>query len=105
MSWADHAIKVLKQGMQVEIRPRGSSMHPRVKDGAFVTLRPIDPPFDTILPEDVVLVKVRGRVYLHLVKSVKVTGDRRQYLIGNNKGGINGWVSLSAIYGKAVRIE
>ena len=50
---------------------------------------------------DIVLVKVKGRVYLHLIKALR--GD--QYLIGNNKGRINGWVSRQAIYGKAVLIK
>lgn len=36
---------------------------------------------------DAVLCKVRGNVYVHLVKAVR----GREYLIGNNVGGINGW--------------
>jgi hypothetical protein len=32
-----------------------------------------------------------------------VQGER--YLIGNNRGGINGWVSRQAIFGRATRIE
>jgi hypothetical protein len=49
----------------------------------------------------VVLVRVRGTVYLHLVKAV----NQGRFLIGNNRGGINGWVGPSAIYGIATRIE
>jgi hypothetical protein len=44
---------------------------------------------------------VRGRVYLHLVKAVQ--GDR--VLIGNNRGGTNGWVNRVAVYGIATRVE
>jgi hypothetical protein len=50
---------------------------------------------------DIVLCKVRGREYLHLVKARQ--GER--YLIGNNCGRINGWVSRGAIYGRCVRVE
>ena len=50
---------------------------------------------------DIVLVRVRGRVYLHLIKAV----DGRRFLIGNNHGGINGWIGPHAIYGIATRIE
>jgi hypothetical protein len=50
---------------------------------------------------EVVLVKVRGHEYLHLVKARQ--GER--YLIGNNRGGTNGWVGRHAIFGRAVRIE
>ena len=38
---------------------------------------------------------------LHLVKAAQ---DRR-YLIGNNRGGVNGWVGRSAIFGVATRVE
>jgi hypothetical protein len=31
--------------------------------------------------------------------------DGRRFLIGNNRGGINGWVGPHAIYGIATRIE
>jgi len=50
---------------------------------------------------DIVLCRVRGREYLHLVKAVQ---DRR-YLIGNNRGGTNGWVGRAAVYGIGTRIE
>lgn len=46
---------------------------------------------------DVVLVRVHGRVYLHLIKAT----DGGRFLIGNNRGGINGWVGPDAIYGVA----
>jgi hypothetical protein len=50
---------------------------------------------------DIVLVRVRGRVYPHLIKAV----DGRRFLIGNNHDGINGWASPHALYGIATRIE
>lgn len=74
-------------------------MKGRVNDGDIVTLAPYgesDPAVD-----DIVLVRVHGREYLHLVKARQ--GDR--YLIGNNRGGINGWVGCQAIFGHAIRIE
>jgi hypothetical protein len=99
MSWAKHAKEKLARGEPAQVRPRGHSMKGRVNDGALVTLEPCDP--DTVRPDDVVLVRVKGTDYLHLVKAV----DRGRFLIGNNRGGINGWVGRHAIYGKAVRIE
>ena len=39
--------------------------------------------------------------YLHLVKAVQ--GDR--YQIGNNRGGINGWITRRQIYGRLVKVE
>lgn len=69
-----------------------------MNSGQLVT---VEPAFDSLQVGDIVLCKVHGHEYLHLIKAVQ--GER--YLIGNNRGGINGWVSRHAIYGKCVRIE
>ena len=45
--------------------------------------------------------RVKGNVYLHLIKAI----DGERFQIGNNRGGINGWVGATAIYGIAVRVE
>jgi hypothetical protein len=50
---------------------------------------------------DIVLCKVHGNEYLHIVKAIQ--GGR--YQIGNNRGLINGWIGASGIYGKCVRVE
>lgn len=94
-SWADAAITSLAGGFSHVVRPRGHSMSPRIKDGAEVYLQPCNPA--DVKKGDVVLVRVRGRNLLHLVKARD--GDR--LLIGNNKGGTNGWVNQSAVYGVA----
>jgi hypothetical protein len=96
MSWAAAAIARLERGEGTTVRPRGHSMAGRVEDGETVTLAPLAG--RAIEVGDVVLVRVRGRVYLHLVKAVQ--GDR--VLIGNNRGGTNGWVNRAAVYGIAV---
>jgi hypothetical protein len=49
----------------------------------------------------VVLVRVHGTDYLHLVEAI----DRGRFLIGNNRGGTNGWVGRNAIFGLATVIE
>jgi SOS-response transcriptional repressor LexA len=99
MGWASHAIAKLQSGETVVLRPRGNSMAGKVDDGDVVTVAP----YDAADPQvgDVVLVKVKGREYLHLVKARQ---DER-YLIGNNRGRVNGWVGRSAIYGRAICIE
>ena len=50
---------------------------------------------------DIVLVRVHRTDYLHLVKAV----DRGRFLIGNNRGGVNGWVGRQALYGRAIQID
>lgn len=97
--WASHAIEQLRRGETAVITPRGNSMRPRVLSGARVTLEPVSP--EQLAVEDIVLVRVKGKVYLHLVRAIQ--GSR--FLIGNNRGGINGWVGGRSIYGRAVTIE
>jgi len=71
-----------------------------INDGQQVTVRPLRDD-DTLAPGDVVLCRVKGAQFLHLVKAVQ--GDR--YQIGNNRGRINGWISRSAIFGLWVKGE
>jgi hypothetical protein len=99
MSWASFAIEGLKKGETVKIRPRGHSMRGKVNSGDLVTLEPIQS--DALKVGDIVLVKVHGNVYLHLIKAIN--GPRFQ--IGNNRGGINGWVGANCIYGITTHIE
>ena len=74
-------------------------MKGKVNDGATVTLAPCEP--SALRVGDVVLVRVSGSDYLHLVKAI----DGSRFQIGNNRGGINGWVGPTAIYGVATKIE
>jgi hypothetical protein len=99
VGWAKRAKQSLLGGETAIVSPKGNSMSPKVESGATVTLEPVDP--DTLKKGDVVLVTVKGRDYLHLVKARR----GKQLLIGNNKGGTNGWVGPHAIYGKATKIE
>lgn len=98
MGWAAHAIERLRKGETVQIRPRGNSMKGKIESGNLVTVAPI-----AGLPEkgDIVLCRVGGREYLHLVKAV----DGERFLIGNNRGGVNGWTGRAAIFGKVVKVE
>ncbi len=99
MGWATHYIVQLRQGDSVSFRPRGNSMKGRIESGQLCTVIPID--VSEIQVNDIVLCKVHGNEYLHLVKAI--SGSRFQ--IGNNRGRINGWIGPNAIYGKCVRIE
>jgi hypothetical protein len=74
-------------------------MKGRVNDRDLVTIAPCKP--EELQKGDIVLVKVHGREYLHLIKAV----DNSRFLIGNNHGGINAWVGKHAIFGKAIKVE
>lgn len=99
MDWAHHAKEKLNNGERVQIRPRGNSMSGRIDSGQLVTLEPCD--HTTLEVDEIVLVRVKGRTFLHLIKARQ--GARMQ--IGNNRGGINGWVGPQAVYGRVVKIE
>jgi len=99
LGWATHYIEKLRTGETVSFRPRGLSMKGRIESGHLCTVVPVD--CSTLSVGDIVLCKVRGAEYLHLVKAI--SGDRFQ--IGNNRGGINGWIGVTGIFGKCIRIE
>lgn len=99
MGWATHYIAQLREGQTVSFRPRGNSMSPKIESGQLCTVEPVSP--DALQPGDIVLCKVAGSEYLHLVKAIQ--GGRFQ--IGNNRGRINGWVGANGIYGRLVRVE
>ena len=107
MSWATNAIEKLKNGETVQIRPKGSSMKGRIESGNLVTITPFSEEMteESLEVGDAVLVTVRGNDYLHLIKAVKWSGEKRQYQIGNNRGRINGWTNFSKIYGKVTCVE
>ena len=99
MGWASDYIAGLEKGETVQFRPRGHSMKGKIESGQLCTVEPVDP--SSLEKGDIVLCKVNGRQYLHLIKAIQ--GKRFQ--IGNNRGGINGWTSENCIYGKCTRIE
>jgi hypothetical protein len=99
MGWASGYIKKLQEGQGVSFRPRGNSMSPKIESGQLCTVEPVD--HATIRAGDIVLCKVRGAEYLHLVKAIQ----RERFQIGNNRGFINGWVGASAIFGRLTKVE
>ncbi len=99
MGWAAGHIEKLRGGAAVSFRPRGNSMSGKIESGQLCTIQPVDS--GLLRVGDIVLCKVNGREYLHLIKAIQ--GPRFQ--IGNNRGRINGWVTSNAIFGKCMRVE
>lgn len=93
----DAYVTELLQGNVVQFRPRGTSMAPRIQSGELVT---ISPELAALKKGDIVFCKVRGRYHVHLIKGVR--GE--QYLIGNNRGGTNGWIGRAAIFGRIIAV-
>ena len=99
MGWASGYIDRLRRGEVVQSRPRGDSMRGKIESGQLCTIEPVDP--WTLAVEDIVLCKVGGTQYLHLIRAIR--GGR--FLIGNNRGRLNGWIGPGSIFGKCVRVE
>lgn len=97
MGWATGYIARLQAGETVSFRPRGTSMTPRIMSGQLCTVEPVH--LSALAVGDVVLCKVAGSEYLHLVKAIQ--GERVQ--IGNMRGRINGWTR--SVYGRLVAVE
>jgi hypothetical protein len=85
MGWASAYIANLENGETGSFRPRGHSMAGKIESRRLCTVEPVDAA--ALKVGDIVLCKVSGREYLHLVKAIQ--GSRFQ--IGNNRGRINGW--------------
>ncbi|MEZ4410918.1 MAG: S24/S26 family peptidase [Polyangiales bacterium] len=90
----------MQSGQTVQFRPRGNSMVGKISSGDLCTVAPLED--DTALAAgDIVLCRVAGNQYLHLVKAIQ--GERFQ--IGNNRGHINGWVTRRQIFGRLTAVE
>lgn len=100
MGWAKHYFEKLRKGETVSFRPRGNSMVGRIKSGQLCTVIPVTA---ECLPrvDDVVLCRVAGNDYLHLVKAIA----NNRYQIANNRGRVNGWIGIESVYGVCVKVE
>ncbi len=63
-------------GATVDFRPSGSSMVPQIRSRQLVTVAPADP--SKVDVGDIVLARVGGTVYLHLVSAVDANAGRVQ---------------------------
>lgn len=71
----------------------------KIDSGQLCTVAPLDD--HPLAVGDIVLCRVAGAQYLHLVKAMQ--GERCQ--IGNNRGGINGWITRRQIFGRLISVE
>ena len=88
-------------GATIEFRPSGSSMVPLIRSRQLVTGAPVEA--TKVDVGDIVLARVAGAVYLHLVTAVDAGAGRVQ--IGNNRGRINGWTNHARVYGICTAVD
>ncbi|WP_344329595.1 S26 family signal peptidase [Kitasatospora putterlickiae] len=88
-------------GATVEFRPGGSSMVPLIRSRQSVVVAPVDP--SKLEVGDIVLARVSGTVYLHLVSAVDPA--RRRVRISNNRGRVNGWTGHDRVFGICLTVD
>ncbi|MEV6848147.1 S24/S26 family peptidase [Actinoplanes sp. NPDC051411] len=88
-------------GATVEFRPSGGSMVPLIRSRQLVTVAPVDPA--KVEVGDIVLARVAGTVYLHLVSAVDPGAGRVR--ISNNRGRVNGWTNHARVYGICTSVD
>ncbi|MEU9074114.1 S24/S26 family peptidase [Kitasatospora sp. NPDC048538] len=88
-------------GATVEFRPSGSSMVPLIRSRQQVVVAPVDP--SKLDVGDIVLARVAGTVYLHVVSAVDQ--PRKRVQISNNRGRVNGWTGHDRVFGICLAVE
>lgn len=100
--YLESVLSDLKSGKTIEnYREGGNSMTPLIRNGQKQTLVPVSD-LSTVKVGDIVLCKVRGRHFTHLVKKIRSNGGKLEFQIGNNHGHVNGWTRH--IYAKSVAV-
>lgn len=94
-TWAVDALEALQQGQMVQVRPRGHSMAGRINDGDLVTLEPLGA--QELISGDIVLVRIDGRCYSHIVLHLVLSVEGERFLIGSHQGRVDGWVDRTDI--------
>jgi hypothetical protein len=88
-------------GATIAFRPTGSSMVPLIRSRQLVTVSPVVP--SRLEVGDIVLCRVAGTTYLHLVTAIDADAARVQ--ISNNRGRVNGWTSYTKVYGICTAVD
>lgn len=93
----NYKLERLKKGETFITSEKGNSMSPKIKSGQDHKLAPAK--LSDVQVGDIVYCKVHGYYYTHFVKA---KNEEKGVLIGNNKGGINGWTKQ--VFGKVIEI-
>lgn len=93
----NYKLERLQKGETFITREKGNSMVPLIYSRQDHKLAPST--WEEVKVGDIVYCKVKGNFYTHLVKA---KDDKKGCLIGNNRGGTNGWTRQ--VYGKVIEI-
>jgi hypothetical protein len=76
-------------------------MVPLIRSRQLVTVAPVDA--TRVEVGDIVLARVAGTTYVHLVSAVDSASGRIQ--ISNNRGRVNGWANHARVYGICTAVD
>ena len=93
----NYKLEKLQNGETFTTSEKGNSMVPLIKSGQKHLLAPAT--WEEVEVKDIVYCKVKGNFYTHLVKA---KNESKGCLIGNNRGGTNGWTKQ--VYGKVIEV-
>lgn len=93
----NYKIERLQKGETFITSEKGNSMVGLIRSGQKHRLAPVK--WEDCSEGDIVYCKVKGNFYTHLVKG---KSHDKGLLIGNNKGGINGWTRQ--VYGRVIEV-
>ncbi len=94
-----YSAEKLRAGETIILIGFGQSMVPILKSGQPALVEPVTDS-TPLKKNDVVFAKVNGHFYLHKISAIK---NGNSYLIANNHGHANGWVSRNKIYGRMIQ--
>lgn len=97
--------ELLGGGSALRFTARGSSMHPLVRDGDTLLIRPRQP--ESIGTGDVVLCETdAGQLLVHRVIRRRAEGDGVRFLVqGDQVAGPDGWIPAVRVHGRLDEIE
>lgn len=94
----------LQDGETCKVTGVGNSMTPILKSHQPVICTPVTESTE-LSKRDIVMCKVNGHFYLHLIWSIRAAGTTSEmFLIGNNHKHPNGWINRKNIFGKVIEI-
>lgn len=93
----NYKLERLQNGETFITSEKGNSMVPLIHSGQEHELAPAT--WEEVEVDDIVYCKVKGNFYTHIVKA---KNDQKGCLIGNNRGGINGWTR--SVFGKVIKV-
>jgi hypothetical protein len=94
----------LKAGENVKFRSSGNSMVPKIHSRQECEYAPVTSA-DEVEEGDMVWCKVRSNHFTHLVLAKRNENGEWRFKIGNNKGGVNGWIGIDDIFGKVIAVD